>query len=341
MHLSTELPAGLWVVEAAPACPRCRTGAVDRRPQPGETCRSCRRHGHRAARPTPARPDCGSRRSTLPAADARPISPPTADRSATATSDATGRIAAYQTAYATEPGSAEMPSAGRPFTAEVITALVAPGVGVTPVVLHTGVSSLEAHEPPYPERYGVPATTAERVNATHAAGGRVVAIGTTVVRALETVTDAHGTIHPGDGWTDVIVTPERGVRAVDGLLTGWHEPQASHLRMLEAVAGRPPLELAYGAALAAGLPLARVRRQPPHPAGPAGRSLIRSAAGLSRCRTCPCRRRSTTGRRRPPPGPTGWRRCPGRRWPPPTRSAWPGRRRRASRRRRARCRRRP
>jgi S-adenosylmethionine:tRNA ribosyltransferase-isomerase len=161
-------------------------------------------------------------------------------------------MATYQTVYATEPGSAEMPSAGRPLTPEILTALVARGVGITPLLLHTGVSSLEGHEPPYPERYRVPAETAERVNATHTAGHRVVAVGTTVVRALETATDEHGVVHPSEGWTELVVTPERGVRAVDGLLTGWHEPQASHLLMLEAVAGLCPLERAYTAALGAG-----------------------------------------------------------------------------------------
>jgi S-adenosylmethionine:tRNA ribosyltransferase-isomerase len=156
---------------------------------------------------------------------------------------------AYQTVFATEPGSAEMPSASRPFTTDVITELVARGIAVTPLVLHTGVSSLEGEERPYAERYRVPSATAARVNATRAAGGRVVAAGTTVVRALETVVADDGTVHPGEGWTDVVVTPERGVRAVDGLLTGWHEPRASHLLMLEAVAGREALERAYESAL--------------------------------------------------------------------------------------------
>jgi S-adenosylmethionine:tRNA ribosyltransferase-isomerase len=161
-------------------------------------------------------------------------------------------LESYQTVFATEPGSAEMPSAGRPFTPEVITRLVAKGVGVTPIVLHTGVASLEADELPYPERVRVPATTAARVNATHAAGGRVIAVGTTVVRALESAADDDGCVHELDGWTDLVITPERGVRAVDGLLTGWHEPEASHLLMLEAVAGRPLLEASYAASLAEG-----------------------------------------------------------------------------------------
>lgn len=161
-------------------------------------------------------------------------------------------VTAYQNVYATEPGSAEMPSAGRPFTPEVVTRLVAKGVGVTPVVLHTGVASLEADETPYPERVRVPASTAARVRATRAAGGRVVGVGTTVVRALETAVDGDGRVEAYDGWTDLVVTPERGVLAVDGLLTGWHEPEASHLLMLEAVAGRELLERSYEASLAEG-----------------------------------------------------------------------------------------
>ena len=160
-------------------------------------------------------------------------------------------LSTYQNVYANEPGSAEMPSAGRPFTPEVITRLTAKGVAVTPVVLHTGVASLEADEVPYPERVRVPPSTARRVNATRAVGGRVVAVGTTSVRALESAVDeSTGRVEALDGWTDLVVTPARGVRAVDGLLTGWHEPEASHLLMLEAVAGRELLEISYEAALA-------------------------------------------------------------------------------------------
>lgn len=156
---------------------------------------------------------------------------------------------AYQTVYATEPGSAEMPSAGRAFTPKLITRLVAGGVMVAPLVLHTGVASLEEHEPPYEEFYRVPAGTARAVNQARADHRRVIAVGTTCVRALETVTDAGGVTHPGEGWTRVIITPQRGVRAVDGILTGWHEPKATHLAMLEAIAGRHHLEVAYRAAL--------------------------------------------------------------------------------------------
>ncbi|MGQ0824293.1 MAG: S-adenosylmethionine:tRNA ribosyltransferase-isomerase [Actinomycetota bacterium] len=159
-------------------------------------------------------------------------------------------LAVYQNVYAREPGSAEMPSAGRPFTPELMTRLVAKGVGVAPVVLHTGVSSLEAHEQPYPEWYRVPRSTASRLNQTRRDGGRVIAVGTTVVRALETVADVDGAVHPGDGWTDLVVTAERGVRAVDGMLTGWHESEGPHLLMLEAVSGRDVLDVSYAAAAA-------------------------------------------------------------------------------------------
>jgi S-adenosylmethionine:tRNA ribosyltransferase-isomerase len=174
----------------------------------------------------------------------------------------------YQTVYATEKGSAEMPSAGRAFTAESITRLVARGVQVAPLILHTGVASLEEDEPPYEEFYRVPPETARLVNAAHAVGQRIVAVGTTVVRALETVTDTQGVTHPGEGWTSLVVTPERGVRTVDAILTGLHEPRSTHLAMLEALAerdsatpssnrspaltGREHLEVAYAEALREG-----------------------------------------------------------------------------------------
>jgi S-adenosylmethionine:tRNA ribosyltransferase-isomerase len=143
----------------------------------------------------------------------------------------------------------EMPSAGRPFTTELVTRLVAGGVLVAPVVLHTGVSSPERHESPYPERYAVPEATARLVTAVRGWGGRVVAVGTTVVRALETVAAPDGTVAAGAGWTGLVVTPERGLWAVDGLLTGWHEPEASHLLMLEAAAGAELLDRSYAAAV--------------------------------------------------------------------------------------------
>ncbi len=158
-------------------------------------------------------------------------------------------ISAYQTVYANETGSAEMPSAGRAFTPELITRLVAQGVHLAPLVLHTGVASLESHEPPYEEYFRVPPETADLVNSARKAGRRVVAVGTTVVRALETVTGPDHRTHPGEGWTSLVITPRRGLYAVDGLLTGFHEPRSSHLAMLEALAGVEPLRLAYQEAL--------------------------------------------------------------------------------------------
>jgi S-adenosylmethionine:tRNA ribosyltransferase-isomerase len=159
---------------------------------------------------------------------------------------------AYQTVFATEPGSSEMPSAARPFTAELVKELERRGTKIAPITLHTGVASPEAHEAPYAERYKVPAATAELVERTRREGGRVIAIGTTVVRALESAVDGEGHVQAADGWTDLVITPERGVFAVDGLLTGWHEPRASHLLMLQAVAGRPLLDLCYAEAIAGG-----------------------------------------------------------------------------------------
>lgn len=138
----------------------------------------------------------------------------------------------YQTVFATEPGSAEMPSAGRPFTPELVTRLVANGIQIAPLLLHTGVASLEDHEPPYEEYFRVPAETADRVNAARRAGHRVVAVGTTVVRALETVTDSRGRTSPGEGWTDLVITSDRTLRAVTGMITGFHEPHATHLAMV-------------------------------------------------------------------------------------------------------------
>jgi S-adenosylmethionine:tRNA ribosyltransferase-isomerase len=155
----------------------------------------------------------------------------------------------YQTIFAGESGSAEMPSAGRGFTHEIVERLKRKDVHIVPITLHTGVSSLEAHEPPYPERYRVPEVTANTINSARSTGARIVAVGTTVVRALETVADANGRVKSSDSWTDLVITPDRGLKVVDAILTGLHEPKASHLSMLEALAGRDHIELAYNEAL--------------------------------------------------------------------------------------------
>jgi S-adenosylmethionine:tRNA ribosyltransferase-isomerase len=162
----------------------------------------------------------------------------------------------YQTVFGIKPGSAEMPSASRPFSPEIVTMLVARGVTFASLTLHTGVSSLEGDEEPYPEPYDVPPVTARQVNLTRQHGGRVVALGTTVVRALETAARAAGraegsVVSSTAGWTGHIVTPEPGHRllAVDGLITGLHEPRSSHLRMLAAFAGQGLLSRCYAAAI--------------------------------------------------------------------------------------------
>jgi S-adenosylmethionine:tRNA ribosyltransferase-isomerase len=156
-------------------------------------------------------------------------------------------IEAYQTVFATTPGSAEMPSAARPFSPEIVTRLVSRGITIAPITLHTGVSSLEDDEEPYPESFDVPPATARLVRLTRETGGRVIAAGTTVVRALETA-GLSGNCNPASGWTSHVVTPETGLRVVDGLLTGLHEPRSSHLRMLAAFAGEALLDRCYAAA---------------------------------------------------------------------------------------------
>ena len=250
LHLSTRLPAGLWVVELRhPAVP-ASTPWLDAAPGtvvdlPG---------GARAELLVPATTSASRlwvAALTLPsgvlaylARYGRPIRYHYVDHDRP--------IGAYQTVFADEPGSAEMPSAARPFSAELVTRLVARGVTFAPFVLHAGVSSPEAHEPPMAEWYRVPPESAASVNAARRAGHRVIAVGTTAVRALETVVDDRGRVHGGEGWTEVVVTPERGVTAVDGIVTGWHEPEASHLDMLEAIAGRDLLDSSYRAALEEG-----------------------------------------------------------------------------------------
>ncbi len=164
-------------------------------------------------------------------------------------------LSMYQTIFADLrrwPGSAEMPSAGRPFTARVLRALRRAGVRLAAVELHTGVSSQEAHEPPQPERFAVPPQTAALVAGARRLGGRVIAVGTTVTRALESAGVRDGTVVAASGWTDLVLGPDRPARIVDGLITGWHPPEASHLDLLRAVASPELVASAYDRALAGG-----------------------------------------------------------------------------------------
>jgi S-adenosylmethionine:tRNA ribosyltransferase-isomerase len=244
LHVSGELDDGDWVVEVRRTDNHGPAADV----LPDETLRL---PGHRTLRIRAAYPDARQTRSRMWRATPHPATLPAEYL------PRHGRpiryryvrgqwpLAALQNVYADTPGSAEMPSAGRPFTAELLTRLTTHGVTFAPLLLHTGVSSQESHEPPPPERYAVPVHTARLVSCARAAGHRVVAVGTTVVRALETVTDADGRIHAGSGWTQLVLGPDRPARTVDGLITGLHPPEASHLLLLEAVVGPDAVAAAY------------------------------------------------------------------------------------------------
>ncbi|MGI8609421.1 MAG: S-adenosylmethionine:tRNA ribosyltransferase-isomerase [Candidatus Dormibacteria bacterium] len=152
----------------------------------------------------------------------------------------------YQNVYAGAPGSAEMPSAGRPLSWEVLRALEARGVRLADLVLHTGLSSyqdddFDLEHRLYEERFEIPAATAEAVNA----AGRVIAVGTTVVRALESAVGDDGRVHAASGWTTLRIQAGMGLRAVDAMITGLHEPEASHFDLLGAFLPEDHLQRAY------------------------------------------------------------------------------------------------
>jgi S-adenosylmethionine:tRNA ribosyltransferase-isomerase len=167
------------------------------------------------------------------------------------------RLDVYQTIFANCPGSAEMPSAAYPFTRRVVDDLTRRGVALAGIVLHTGVSSQEVEteeieeHPLYPEPYCVPPATVAAIDATRRAGGRVIALGTTVVRALESAWDGQR-LRPSSGFSRLYVHPGRPLHVVDGLLTGLHDPAASHLAMLYALAGPEMIRSAYTEAVREG-----------------------------------------------------------------------------------------
>lgn len=248
VHLSTVLDDGSWIVEV-----RAPDGSgPDLSVRPGDTIRL---PGSMQLLVQHAYPDPGATSSRLwrttpaPATDVLAYLAAHGSPIEYAYLRSRHPLSDHQTVYATQPGSAEMVSAGRPFTAALLTRLVAAGVTIAPVVLHCGVSSPDAGEPPLPERFEVPAATARLVMSARAAGNRVVAVGTTVVRALETVASPGGEVHARTGWTDLVLGPDRPARVVTGLVTGLHAPQASHLLLLEAVAGEPLVAAAYAAAV--------------------------------------------------------------------------------------------
>jgi S-adenosylmethionine:tRNA ribosyltransferase-isomerase len=251
IHFSTRLPGGLDVVE-----PRRHTGATSlplQRVEPGPIALP---GGASLDMLAPYPPGSIARRLWMAKADL-PVSRteylqtwgrPIRYRHI----DGPYKIDAYQTLFGSVPGSAEMPSAGRPFTEEVVTRLTMSGVAVAPLTLHTGVSSQESGEPPYPEWFEVPERTSALVNQTRSQGGRVIAVGTTVVRALETTADSQGRSHPGQSWTELVIGPDHHPRVVDGLITGWHDPESTHLGLLASFASSSALALSYETAIACG-----------------------------------------------------------------------------------------
>src|SRR6266542_5586722 len=156
----------------------------------------------------------------------------------------------YQTVYAREPGSAEMPSAGRAFTWKLLFELRRGGIEMAYIILHTSLSSylddeLDAQHLASEEEYFVSSSAAEKINRSHERGGRVIAVGTTVVRTLESAADATGIIQPGHRYTRLRITARHVLKAVDGLLTGLHEPEASHLDLLTAFLPAETIRSAY------------------------------------------------------------------------------------------------
>lgn len=166
-------------------------------------------------------------------------------------------LAMYQTIFADTPGSAEMPSAAYPFTPKVVTGLRQRGIQIVDITLHTGVSSLEVEveqiedHPLYPEPFIVPQHTAQVINQARFYGRRIIAVGTTVVRALESVWDGE-IVGPSSGFTRLYIRPDNGIHVIDGLITGMHDPVTSHLAMLYAIAGETVIRDAYAEAVKMG-----------------------------------------------------------------------------------------
>ena len=160
-------------------------------------------------------------------------------------------LRSYQTIFSDSPGSAEMPSAGRPFTARTLADLQRRGIDIVKLTLHTGVSSLETTDLKtgelYPEPFEVTGSAAAELNEALLSGRRIIAVGTTSVRALATSWTGRA-FRSSRGMTRAYVRPGRRLPPLAGLLTGFHEPQATHLDMLEALAGRELLAAGYGEA---------------------------------------------------------------------------------------------
>jgi len=162
----------------------------------------------------------------------------------------------YQTVYAEQPGAVAAPTAGLHFTGELLEELVGLGVGIARLTLHVGLGTfkpvtaerLEEHHM-HSETYELPASAAEQINQGRASGGRIVCVGTTTVRTLETCADDGGTVHPGTGETDLFIYPPYRFKAVDVLLTNFHLPGSTLLALVFAFAGREATLAAYREAI--------------------------------------------------------------------------------------------
>jgi S-adenosylmethionine:tRNA ribosyltransferase-isomerase len=171
-------------------------------------------------------------------------------------SDRPGDLERYQTIYAREPGSVAAPTAGLHFTPALFDALAARGIETASLVLHVGpgtfrpveVDDVREHRVD-PERFTIPPETAAAFARARAEGRRIVAVGTTVTRSLESATDEAGRVRPGDGETSLVVVPGYRFRAVDALVTNFHLPRSSLLLLVSAFAGRERLLAAYAAAI--------------------------------------------------------------------------------------------
>ncbi|WP_258359957.1 tRNA preQ1(34) S-adenosylmethionine ribosyltransferase-isomerase QueA [Moorella sulfitireducens (nom. illeg.)] len=165
----------------------------------------------------------------------------------------------YQTVYARVDGSAAAPTAGLHFTPRLLEQLRDQGVQIIYLLLHVGlgtfrpvkVENIEEHHM-HAEYYEVTPEAATAINAARARGGRVVAVGTTVVRTLETVATGEGLIRPGKGWTDIFIYPGYRFKAVDCLITNFHLPKSTLIMLVSAFAGREKILAAYRTAIAEG-----------------------------------------------------------------------------------------
>lgn len=163
----------------------------------------------------------------------------------------------YQTVYAKEPGSAEMPSAGRAFTWKMLFDLKKQGIDSAYLTLHTGLSTymddlLDSQHPASEEEYFISENTSGKINRAHENQGRVIAVGTTVVRALEAAATEPGRIEPGHNYTRLHINGNHKLNIVHGLITGFHEPEASHLDLLSAFIPSAYIGAAYNEAISLG-----------------------------------------------------------------------------------------